>query len=70
MGNERGNYEMRVEPQHVDGEYEVPGGAPGGRGLGLLGHAQVADHHAARVVEEQVLELQVSVRDAVLRERE
>ena len=30
VGNERGNYEMRVEPQHVDGEYEVPGDAPGG----------------------------------------
>ena len=30
VGNERGNYEMRIEPQHVDGEYEVPGGAPGG----------------------------------------
>lgn len=30
QGNERGNYEMRVEPQHVDGEYEVPGTGPGG----------------------------------------
>ena len=28
--NERGNYEMRVEPQHVDGEYEVPGTGAGG----------------------------------------
>ena len=25
VGNERGNYEMRIEAQHVDGEYEAPG---------------------------------------------
>lgn len=25
VGNERGNYEMRIESQHVDGEYEAPG---------------------------------------------
>ena len=29
VGNERGNYEMRIEPQHVDGEYEAPGRAGG-----------------------------------------
>ena len=28
VGNERGNYEMRVEPQHVDGEHEVPPATP------------------------------------------
>mmetsp|Transcript_4066 Transcript_4066/g.14199 ORF Transcript_4066/g.14199 Transcript_4066/m.14199 type:complete len:119 (-) Transcript_4066:126-482(-) len=36
-GNERGNYEMQVEPQHVDGEYEVPGDAPGGCGGAVVG---------------------------------
>ena len=29
-GNERGNYEMTVEPQHIDGEYEVPSGTGAG----------------------------------------
>ncbi|MDA9098240.1 hypothetical protein N9L76_04815 [bacterium] len=29
-GNERGNYEMRVESHHTDREYEVPGGNVGG----------------------------------------
>ena len=29
VGNERGNYEMRIESQHVDGEYEAPGRAGG-----------------------------------------
>ena len=36
-GNERVNYEMQVEPQHVDGEYEVPGDAPGGCGGAVVG---------------------------------
>merc|ERR1712216_515617 len=29
VGNERGNYEMLIESQHVDGEYEAPGRAGG-----------------------------------------
>lgn len=28
--NDAGNFEMRIEPQHVDGEYEVPAGTGAG----------------------------------------
>lgn len=36
-GNERGNYEMTVEPQHIDGEFEVPSGTGAGGCTGTGG---------------------------------